>query len=326
MKANLIIENAKVLRKAGETGAKYFVITNGVAKEIDENDEFVEGGESVALTKQNAVAFRFISAPNPTAETKALVENGVFICEGMSVQLGEIKPKRIISNMIGYVVLETDDNKVYFYRSDRDQFKLMGSIPENSEVVYKNAETDTLILAYAQKEEAEKESEDDPVSYNLESGIVMINKKGVGIYPFNEAIIDTNSEVVLVNNNYIFKSREALVGNQFEKCDTLITFNASNRCFSSFLEMDLDCVVTTTYLGALLFKDSNKFVIQGACPSPHLVVETPTIKELDGFDYLVDVTEEGSTTRFAFANSDCSKVKTLNILKTLDRGYIYSVE
>ncbi len=326
--SNAIHKGSTVLNKVNDKhysvvfndGAKIIAICDDKKPEV-EYDVSADGKvecvvqpveiEQVTITPANAIAFRCVSyAPdeNDYSESTKLVD-GVLVVNGIPVQMGTLKAKRILGFLPGKVIFEREDApQVCSFEPLRDKFTTLSDVDGDLSVL--GVFPDALILAYKKEEEQEKEDGTKELVL-MATGVIVVDDVGNAEKISAEKPFEEIFRVQRTMDKEFFLRRAGA-----KEYEILSNRRSEYSLTPSFFEGDI-LVATASYRNGIAVIGSDHFYV-GTYNIPY---DGQTLVD-KGTTILVDLTVSKDTLSFSFANADATKVTTINVTVTKDRGYI----
>lgn len=322
---------------------KIYMVTDaengtGHAVELDASGLPAEDGSAVDITEKNALAFRIIKDdkpyPVPTgyyAEDGRLMKGGEPACD-----MGEIEALRIVAEQPDCLILTAKNGKggmakLMSYQVSRDRFAAVcGEVPEDIKLIAKSADGTVSLFAYSKTDEKEAKDEDGntkAVRVLGMAGLIAVSKGSTVFhnrYDVPITVGDIVAEECPERPGYFL----ALIPSDEDKDEDGCLVPAKKRTwlgdgFDSF-EFEADGKASMDwspmYHGFVIRTDGMAYV-----PGLGVKIESPLVKELEGYGTLIDFTKEDYAYRLTFSN-DAYEFKTLVSKSTKDRGYIVTVE
>jgi hypothetical protein len=326
--SNTILKGATVLNKVNHK--KYEVVENDGGRIIairDEKQPNVEynvstdgraerivnpaGLEQVMITEKNAICFRVLSYGEDTEDYSKVTEirDRSLVINGISVQMGSIKVKKILGFLPGKVILERDDvSQICSYEPLRDKFATL--CDAEGVLFVLGAFSDTLILGYKKEEEQEKE---DGTKENVlkAAGVYVIDDKGNAEKLRSEKPFEAIVRVKGTEDKEFFLKKEGT--KEYE-------ILSNRRCEYSLSPSLFEGVIleaTATYQDELAVIGEDHICVGGY----NISYAGQTLIE-KGTTRLVDLTSGKDKLSFSFSNEEATEVTTINVTVTKDRGYI----
>lgn len=341
MKIERLREQVEVFNKLD---GKMYKVT-GVNGQIGTAAEMLEDGtlgeKTVAITEANCLAFRVVNDPAPFPAPKNFdVQGGQLMKDGKSAcEQGQIVVREILAELPGALVLAVEPKTkedgmidLFLYEPARDRFKklIRSSIPEVSVIGCAGAENDEAVLAYSKtisKTEKDDDGNDVPV-LDFDSAAIITVKGSAAVgcridcpiitdeafiaeRPDGtvEVFVPSDEDADLMDNKVV--AREKRIWLRIADGEVVESMNVSGKITATWSPAYKDFVIRSDdeiYLPWLMFRMQNK-----------------KIKELAGYDTLIDITKEDYTYKLTFSNADY-QFKTLISRSTKDRGYVVTIE
>lgn len=347
MRINRMRKEQKLFNKVN--GKEYVIIDVtvnddmkfGTAKEL--LDDGTIGEETVRIDAENALAFRIDEdpAPYPVPEGYTIF-NGQLMADGEpACEQGQYQFLNIIAKQPGALILTAKaengkDINLVKYELTCDRFtKLREKVPEC--ITLAGYAGDIAILAYSAIKEdirENKKGEEEKVSVFEGAQIITVGPKRTQVYEIDHPIT-VNKMKVADHAGRRDKEPYFIV---YYPCDATCEdhniVKPANRqwfCLEDGEEQNLhlsgeNTDVTATWCpiyNNFVFKDEDALYIEAR----DVCIKTPKVKELAGFDILIDITVDCKehTITYTFAN-DAYKLKSIVCKETRDRGVIYTIE
>ena len=341
MRKNLIFAGAKVYNKVNR---KYYLVVSedgtAVRLERDENGKDIQiPEETVQITESNGLAYRFIKdtrpAENPTGYT---VDNGVLLKNGNPVsEQGQLTVNRILAAFPDQLLLITELNgntALTRYFPKRDKYQKAKDFVGNPHVIHDVADTDQVLLVRPAKNKARFTEGNGSVAKDISEGtsLMYVNATGIKeqgteyyidqvlcVWPYTcfclatqdiepEEDIDGEMQPVLVDTDPFL-----VVIDQYGNTETIRGIGKEAN------------IVYTPEFGGYTIVGKDRVVLYSVEDEIVKVIPTTDTSVFAG-KTLIDITIDGATTRYAFANTEATEIKTLVVKTTADRGDIVTVE
>lgn len=340
MKIERLREQVEVFNKLDGKMYKVTGVDNQVGTAAEMLEDGTLGENTVTITEANCLAFRVVKdpAPLPTpadyyVEDGQLMKNGQPACEQ-----GQIVVKEILAKLPGILVLAVEPKSkedgmidLFAYEPARDRFKklIRSSIPQVKVVGYAGADKDEAVLAYSktvEKTEKDQDGNDVPV-LDFDSAAVITVKGTAAVGCRIDCPINTDDTFIAERPDGAFEvyvpSDEDVnaVDDKVEKREKRMWLRIVDGQITDSFNMDGQ--ITATWSPAY-----KEFVIRSDgeiyLPWMMFTMASKKIKQLAGYNVLIDVTKEDYAYKLTFSNGDY-KFKTLTSQSTKDRGYIVTV-
>ena len=340
MRYNMIRTGVRVTNKVNGGQYEILQVSKGSAvagrvAQTEDGKETVNSEDIVKITEKNAICFRYLYSTKPEdVPTGFTVKDGqLFNPEGEPIQQGELKVKEILGAVPGLLALAVvakngKDTDFFTYSPSRDTFRKQACEPDY-EII--SSDENGVLVAYSREgEKVVKDDEGTETTLRIFEGAGLIRIGGGGgcefaplpkPITFDPTIVETCSG----RKVYIFKSTENVEYDEETDLEVIRPGKVSYFIvdgFDSVEEVEVGFEAEKICFCAL----NDGFVFRNAdnINSSGVAFSTPLIKELDGYDNLVDVTTNGDETTMTFANNGY-EVKSITRKSTRDRGNIYTV-
>lgn len=343
MRIERLREELEVLNKLN--GMNYKVVSveedgrKGTACLMKE-DGTLDETQAVVITEGNALAFRVEKDPKPYDVPKAYrVDNGTLLKgEANACKQGQLKIHSILAAIRGMLVLamepaEQKDGFVdlYLYDTVRDRFrKITGRPMPVPALVGYDTNQETAIMAYcAVSEKEEKDVDGKSVKkVSVNSRVFRVCKDGITYSDLSAAMPVTVKDIQILNEGGF----HVLVPSNEEVKDGAVIPN--KECKWYLLDEDLSVETSFGMDGNVKASWSpyyKCFTVKGdgalfiANQDDGIMIRDSKVNGLEDCNVLIDMTRENRILKLAFCNEDY-KIRTIVSEKTMDRGYLVSLQ
>lgn len=304
--------------------------------------EPVEGSEAIEISSENDICFRRLSNPDPTEKPSGYsVKDGMLIdANGKEVtQQGELYITDIVGYVNGAIILQVkvhNASKLYSYMPDYDRFREFVYLPGDNTKVLKEYDNVLLVANWSYQEMRKSDdSGNEDVNMYFEGNVYAVYAKHcIGSTPL-EAPINTQYDILSVKDDTV----ETLYIPHTSKIDengVIIDSELAELWYSAicvdvgssgiwegvsrmFNGREILSVSIAHNMGDIpVFRGLDFIDING------IRIESKDIKNLDGYNYLVDITKDHYMDTYTFANAEY-QIKKVTVSYTRDRGNIVTV-
>lgn len=301
----------------------------------------------VTINSNNALAFRFISDPNPAdvPENIKILDNNLYV-EDNKIEMGDIRAEKILGTLPGYILFTAKSSKgdldylnIYSYNPGRDVFRsLYTNIPVTATIKKIRSDEQYFWFVINDKTDQQLETTEGNVEtyevYNISTLVrltgsiceeISVNgplPEDLSDYTFLD---DKNIAVMYVGG--VFTTVYDVDGNEYSVVDKTRTLE---RCFYIYIpEFEVDdeiacskpIIVSAGSMAAPVLITKDSIVLHGKVIDN---IPSDVIRAVVDHPIFVDETVTGSVTRLSFVSKEYELITVL-INKTKDRGTIYSL-
>jgi len=299
------------------------------------------GNGEVTITEKNALAFRILRDPEPYPVPEGYsVRDGILIKDGKpACAQGEFFFIKLLNVWPDCILLAArtkgmadGDIVLVSYRVSCDRFKKMRVVPEN--IVFlgcagENMREAVFLFSNTEEKEIGTDGEKKTARCFKETALVIVAEGTACIYKkinIPVTVKDCFIEKIPGSRDGAY---EVFLASDEEENDGVLV-SRKERTWMRFQNWNMDCSITFSYGGSIRADWSpayEDFVIRGKdmLRVKDFVAVNPAVAKLEGYDILIDITEEDYTYKLTFSNGDYG-LKTLLSRSTRDRGYVVTVE
>lgn len=301
---------------------KYFLVENGVAKEIDRNDQVVENGETVILTEANCRCFKTIDfKPEETPDvSKFLIKDGILVTDGEPVmEQGELKFTLILGGTPGYLYLLgtlNEESNVYSYRVCRKQLsKILTDIKPECLKPVNLEDENALYFVYTETKTIQIENEaGEKVDKEVLDTSMLVKLAKVASVGGADYVLEPSDVVKVGEKYYVGFSKDR----ELKDVSYGYTVYGYDLEYENEIQTGTKAVIKDSAAGVTI--RTFELVIAGG-----VTIASPKLADVIDFNRLVEVNYADSTRQVVLANSE-RRTCVVTCERTSDRGNIVTVE